>query len=247
MALAQESPDFAEIRDVQLQGSGCHDAEVAVSFSPDFKDLSLLFDNYLAEIGEGSLNPRLLQLRKDCQISLEMTVPQGWQMAFRAVDYRGFALLPYQATGFQRFSILQEGAPIVSMKEASLRGPLNEDYYIRSEVRPERLTWSSCLNGRTEVKLMTQIGVNLNPRSSDRSLTMITLDSADTSIQQNLTVEWRRCANHRQPPITQPGRPERPPREEVRPVRPPPPENGARPGNPGRPRNPVRPPQYSGR
>lgn len=194
LANAQTAPEFAEIRNVQLSGSGCQEAEVAVSLSPDFKDISLLFDNYMAEIGQGSMNPSRLELTKDCQITLSVNVPQGWQMAFRAVDYRGFVNLSGQGWAFQRFSILQDGAPIVSMREANLKGPMNDDYYVRSEVRPERLTWSPCLGGHTNVRLLSQLGVRLNPRSTDRSLTQITIDSADGSIQQNLAVEWRRCS-----------------------------------------------------
>jgi len=222
-ATAQSAPDRAAITAVHLRGTGCDQAEVAAALSPDFKDISLLFDNYVVEIGQGSSQPHRLDLIKDCQITLVLDVPAGWQMAFRAVDYRGFVVLSSQGTAFHRFSIQQEGAPIVSMREAALRGPMNDDYYVRSEVRPERLTWSRCLQGTTHVNLISQLGVRLNPRSSDRSLTQITLDSADGSLRQNLMVEWRRCAG---------GRPGRDSREGDTIVRPP---------------RDSRPPRYGGR
>jgi Domain of unknown function (DUF4360) len=234
IALAQSVPDGAAITDVRLVGSGCDMASASVVLSPDLKDMSLFFDNYVVEIGEGSEHPTLLKLQKDCQIQVQMQIPDGWQMAFKGADYRGFVALSSQGTAFHRFSILQEGAPIVSMREASLNGPVNTDYHARSEVRPERVTWSKCLSGLTSVNLMSQIGVSLNPRSSDRSLTQIVLDSTDTSFKQSLSVDWRRCTVSRPDPRPRPPGPIRPeprPRPDPRP----------------RPSEPVRPPRFVSR
>ena len=224
IALAQSVPAGARITDVTLQGSGCDMAEASVVLSPDLKDLSLFFDNYVVEIGEGSQNPHLLKLTKECRIQVQLQIPDGWQMAFKGSDYRGFVALSSQGTGFHRFSILQEGAQIVSMREAFLKGPLNQDYHVRSEVKTERLTWSPCLRGATSINLISQLGVALNPRNSDRSLTQMALDSNDTSFKQSLSVEWKRCSF---------SRPDHPREQQPGPIRPGP-----------RPRNPVRPPQF---
>jgi hypothetical protein len=195
ITLAQTSiPIGAQISDVRLVGSGCDMSSATVVLSPDLKDLSLFFSQYIVEIGEGSENPLLLKLTQECQVQVQLQIPSGWQMAFKGADYRGFISLPAQASAFHRLSILQEGAPIVSMREAALQGPLNNDYYVRSEVKPERITWSSCLGGLTSLNLISQIGVSLNPRSRDRSLALMALDSADTSFKQNLSVEWKKCS-----------------------------------------------------
>lgn len=217
-ALAQTVPTGAQITDVRLLGSGCDMDKASVVLSPDLKDISLFFDDYTVEIGNGSANPNLLSLSKSCQIEVQMQIPDGWQMAFKGADYRGFVSLSAQGTAFHRFSVLQEGAPIVSMKEAFLQGAKNEDYYVRSQVRPERVTWSKCLGGLTTVKLVSQLGVSLNPRHSDRSLTQIVLDSTDTSFKQNLSVDWKRCSVARPSPRA---RPEPAPRGPITPVRPP--------------------------
>jgi hypothetical protein len=221
---SQTVPEGTRITDVRLNGSGCDMDKASVTLSPDLKDISIFFDNYVVEIGQGSAEPDRLKLQKDCEIELRIDVPRGWQMAFKGVDYRGFVSLSDQGTAFQRFSVLQEGAPIISMKEAFLKGPLQDDYYVRSQIRPERVTWSKCLDGQTRVHLVSQLGVSLNPRNPDRSFTQIALDSADTSIKQSLSVDWRRCEISRPDPRPRPPGPIRPePRPEPRP------------GNPGRP------------
>ena len=45
------------IRGVRLSGSGCLNSAANASITPDGQLLSLLFDNYSAEIGIGSQNP----------------------------------------------------------------------------------------------------------------------------------------------------------------------------------------------
>lgn len=237
-AFSREAPEDVRIIDVRLRGSGCHLQSSNVLLSPDSRDLSIFFDQYSAEIGEGSENPNSLKAIKECHIQVQLAVPHGWQMAFRGVDYRGFVSLESQGTAFHRFSILQQGAPIVSMREAFLQGPLNTDYYVRHEVRPERITWSPCFrSGQAHVNLISQLGVSLNPRHSSRDFTQIVLDSADTSFKQNLSISWRQCSSphdDRNPPGVKPA-PERPgvkPRPEV---------------PPGRGEDPPRPPRYGGR
>lgn len=211
--LAQIAPAGAHILNVLHSGSGCDFEQVTVSLSPDARDLSVLFSNYTAEIGLQSTEPHLLQKIKDCLIDVQLSIPTGWQMAFHAVDYRGFALLPqYGVSAFHRLVIQQDGAAAVSMQEAQLTGPLNDDYFKRVTVRPERVTWSPCLHTQTRIRLGSQLGIRLNPRAPvSVDLAMIGLDSADTSFQQTLSVLWRKCQTGFRPPRTNPVVP-RPPR-----------------------------------
>jgi hypothetical protein len=209
---AQNSPRDVRILNVALSGSGCDMENVAVSLSPEATDVSLLFDSYLAEVGPSSLNPNQKTMIKNCQITMDVLVPMGWQMAIRSVDYRGFASVPeIGATAFHRFTVMQTGALIVSLREATLVGPFNDDYYVKSEIKPERLTWSKCFSeSRTQIHLMSQLGVRANPRASRPEQIMIALDSSDVSYQQNMGVEWRICPSNGRPPGTPPGRPNPP-------------------------------------
>lgn len=207
---SQTAPPGVEILSTQLRGSGCDFNNVSVSLSPNGTDLSLLFDDYGVELGTASLQPNQMTQIKDCQIVLQVKIPEGWQMAFKAVDYRGYVNLPQSgASAFHRFSILQHGAPIVSMREAAITGPINDDYYVRAEIRPDRLTWSQCLRDQTQIILASQLGVRLNPRAAKPDLVQLLLDSSDVSLQQNLTVGWRPChlgGGNGRPPVIRPPR-----------------------------------------
>lgn len=202
---AQTTPDRAEIINVQLFGKGCELTEASANLSPDLKDLSILFDNYVVEIGQGSANPNLIQAQKDCQVTLQISVPQGWQMAFRSVDYRGFVAVPTSAWAFHRFSILSRGQPIASLREATITGARVDTYTVHAEQRPDRMVWTGCEGQIQTVTLLSQLGVAYHRKSTDRSLAQIALDSKDLSIQQGFGVEWRRC-NTRPPVVEPPGR-----------------------------------------
>lgn len=193
LAEAQTVPENAAVLGVEVQGSGCDQTTAAISLSPDAKDLSILFDNYSVEIGQGSANPSLLTAQKNCKIFIDMNIPLGWQFAFRAVDYRGFMAVPASAWAFHRFTYVAPNQLISSLREASFTGPQNKDYAVHVEQRKERLTWSPCGQSQQKLQLLSQLSVQYFPRSTDRSLAQISLDSADSSFRQNFSIEWRKC------------------------------------------------------
>jgi len=192
LAEAQTPPNSA-ITGVAMQGSGCEESSAQAILSPDAKDLSILFDNYSAEIGQGSLHPSLLRAQKDCRVFVDFHVPRGWQFAFRSLDYRGFVAIPASAWAFHRLSFIAPNQPIASLKEASLSGAQNRDYAVRVEQRPERMIWSPC-GGQQRLQFFSQLAVQYYPRSTDRSIAQISLDSVDGSFRQSFSVEWRQCA-----------------------------------------------------
>lgn len=217
-ALAQNiTPNGASIHNWSLSGDGCDMESVTVSLSPEAQELSFLFDSYISEIGPASSQPFRNELIKNCRILINMNIPSGWQMAFKSVDYRGFASLPQRgSSAFHRLSVMQQGAPIVSLREAAMVGPMNDDYFLRAEISPQRLTWSTCLSGRTQVQIYSQLGVRKNLRAEplrpEEALT-IAIDSSDVSMKQSLGVEWRRCGNVGSGGgSTRPNPPGRPPR-----------------------------------
>lgn len=193
-SLAQSAPEKAEITGVQVQGSGCDASNTSITLSPDLKDMSVLFDNYSVEIGLGSAAGIVNGLQKNCQILVDISIPRGWQYAFKAVDYRGFVALPASAWAFHRFTTIVPNAPIVTAKEVTHNGPLNGNYTYHTEVKPGRETYSPCNQTQQRITLLSQMAVNFFPRTTDRSNAILALDSADTSFKQDLTIVWRQCS-----------------------------------------------------
>lgn len=207
----QSAPESAEIRKVTMSGSGCEESSASASISPDFKDLSLLFDNHVVEIGNGSPNPKLTTLQKNCRVDVDIYVPRGWQYAFKSVDYRGFAALPASAYGFHRLATMSANSIVPSLREVTHKGPINLDYTFHVETSPTRYVWSTCLSGSHTMIFYSQLGISFYPKMSDRSNAIVSLDSSDFSMRQSVGLIWKKCSPYSAPvtPAPTPG-PRRP-------------------------------------
>ncbi|KJK55093.1 DUF4360 domain-containing protein, partial [Saccharothrix sp. ST-888] len=81
-------PDKIVIDVATVNGSGCPAGTAAIAVSPDNTAFTVTYSNYLAQVGVGA-NPT--DFRKNCQLNLDVHVPQGFTYAIAAADYRGFA------------------------------------------------------------------------------------------------------------------------------------------------------------
>lgn len=188
-ALAQS----VTIRGVRLSGSGCGPASASAITTSDGKTLSVIFDNYSVEIGNGSANPQSQSLQKDCRVMIDVDVPAGFQYALEQTDYRGFVAMPASAYGMHRFVQNVPSQPIVSMREAQLRGPLNQNYQVSMKQKPGRYIYSACNAKMQTIDLMSQLMVAYLPNTTDRSIAMINLDTIDTNVSSSFQMSWRRC------------------------------------------------------
>ena len=78
------------IKKISYNGSGCPRNSVNKNVSSDKKAFTLTFSEYIAEAGPGL---SLRDGRKNCQVTVDLKVPQGWQFSIGTFDYRGFVYL----------------------------------------------------------------------------------------------------------------------------------------------------------
>lgn len=181
------------IRGVRLAGSGCSEASSSAAITPNGQVLSLLFDNYGIEIGNGSQNPQATTLQKECHVFIDVDVPAGVQYALKQTDYRGFAALPASAVAMHRFTQIIPNQPVPSMREAQITGPSSGDYAVSVIQKPGRLIYSSCNQKSQTIELLSQLSVTYLRGSTDRSIAMINLDSIDTGVETTFQLDWRPC------------------------------------------------------
>lgn len=182
------------IRGVRLAGNGCSDSTASAAMTADGKILSLIFDNYGVEIGDGSQNPHARSMQRNCRVMIDVDVPAGYQYALEQTDYRGFVALPATAHGFHRFVQNIPGEPVPGMREAQLMGPLNQNYHVSVRQKPGRLVYSRCNAGQDTIDLMSQLMVQYLPgKQNSRELAMINLDTIDTQVASSFVLSWRRC------------------------------------------------------
>jgi hypothetical protein len=180
------------IRGVRLSGNGCNDSNATASTTPDGSYLSVLFDNFKAEIGVGSSNPQLNSLKRQCTVLIDMDVPFGYQYALETTEFRGFANLPASAHGYHRFTqVVPNGIP--NMRETQLRGPIGNNYETIVRQKPGRSPWSICNSPQQTIQILAELSVAYLPTARDRSLAQINLDSVDTGVQSRFKMTWRPC------------------------------------------------------
>ncbi|MFN3455249.1 MAG: DUF4360 domain-containing protein [Pseudobdellovibrio sp.] len=181
------------IRGVRMSGTGCSDSTAWATTTADGRTLSVLFDNYMVEIGNGSTNPTSTSSNKKCRILVDVDVPYGYQFGLEQTDYRGFAALPASAYGMHRFTHVVPNQPIASLREAQLQGPVADDYHVVVRQKPGRYVYSPCNKRVQTIELLSELSVAYFPNTRDRSIAQINLDSVDTGVNSSFTLNWRRC------------------------------------------------------
>lgn len=167
-------------------GTGCPAGSASVSLSPDQDEISILFDNFVAEAGGDT---RRTVDRKACELSVPLEIPQGYSATVIQTDFRGFNLVSRGGMNRLNTEYFWAGARGPSYSNM-YRGPQNEDYFATNGVVASGVVWTPCgmsTNLRIRATIMTQTNRNL-----DQS--MMTVDSADITSGLIYHIQWRRCS-----------------------------------------------------
>lgn len=166
-------------------GSGCPQGTASAVLSPDNKQLSILFDAYMAEAG--NTTGKKVDY-KNCNITIPVQVPQGWAISVFKVDYRGFNFLPAGARSI--FSVEYFFAGMRGPRlDKVFTGSLNDSYLITDNLVASTMVWSAC-GAQTNLRINSSMRAISNSRM-DQALA--TVDSADISSGLIYHLAWRRC------------------------------------------------------
>lgn len=181
-----EVPGYVHIRNISYAGSGCPAGSVARNVSPDLKAFTLLFDQYVAEIGPGI---PLANSRKNCQVLIDLDFPSGWSYSVVTVDYRGFADLDRYVTGQQQSAYYFQGQGATARLATTFNGPTARDYQIRDQLGLSAVVWSPC-GAQRALNINTQVRLSSTNRNAQG---LLTTDSIDGQVSQIYGMTWRRC------------------------------------------------------
>lgn len=165
-------------------GTGCPAGSASATLTEDGSILSVLFDQFSTE-ANGS---RRID-RKNCSLRIPVNVGNGYQVALIAFDYRGFAAIPFGATGVLDASYSYIGQPRPVRFSKTFRGGYNSNYSVTNELISTTVTWSPC--GR---QVMLEAGVSARATSnSSGQQTILAVDSVDVTAGLLFQVQFRRC------------------------------------------------------
>ncbi len=181
-----DAPTYVRVRSISYAGSGCPAGSVAQNISPDRMAFTLLFDQYIAEIGPGI---PLANSRRNCQILTDLDFPQGWSYSVLTVDYRGYANLEAGVTGQQQSAYYFQGSSTTARLATTFNGPTARDYQIRDTLGLSAVVWSPC-GAQRALNINTQVRLSSASRFAQG---MLTTDSIDGQVKQIYGFQWRRC------------------------------------------------------
>lgn len=191
-AQAQSSrPSYVRVRGISHAGTGCPAGSVAVNISPDREAATFLFDEFVAEIGPGV---PFSAKRKNCQISLDLAYPSGWQYEVVGMTHSGYVSLDRGITATQTVSLYFQGQSQTARLSTTMRGPMDQDYRIRDVLSSGSTVTSPCGVQRA---LNINTSVNLTSTSSSSwAQGLITVDKDPGDLPNgtgNLILKWSRC------------------------------------------------------
>ncbi|GAA2902595.1 hypothetical protein Acy02nite_30520 [Actinoplanes cyaneus] len=138
---------------IASSGSGCAPGTASVVSNGDNTGFRVKYRDFLAEAG-GSAG--VVDRRKNCQLGVLVTIPDGWTIAIASANYRGKAGLLSGANALQRTSYYWQGSSATERKDATFAGPLY-GLWTTWDVAPV-LTYAACgsqsvLNINTELRV----------------------------------------------------------------------------------------------
>jgi hypothetical protein len=152
-----------------ISGTGCTSNNTSVALSQDGQALSVLFDDFRAEAGNGTS-----QEVKTCTLVIPIDIPKGISLTIVKADYRGFNSLPKRTRAEFTTQYQFDGNNGNETRRSSkFKGPENDEFYDSNSIH----TKSLC-GGKRALKLNMNLSVWTNSQQ-DRAFSEI--DTVDAT------------------------------------------------------------------
>ncbi len=170
-------------------GSGCPLGTVAVNLSEDRAALTTRFTELVAEVGPGI---PLMAGRKNCVVSLALTVPAGWQYTLGPAHLRAFVALDAGMRESFSTSAFFAGTASTRAFQHTTNGPYEADLVVSDRLAFDGLAWSPC-NVTRALTLNTSVRVSRVAGGAASAQGLFTIDSIDGEVTEVIGLLWRRC------------------------------------------------------
>lgn len=174
---------------VSANGSGCPWGTAAVTVSPDSKAFTVAYSEFTAQVGVGA---KPTDFRKNCQLGLNVHVPQGYTYAIASTDYRGFARLERGASATQTAFYYFQGESRTSQIRHNFAGPVDGDWQRTDRIGVSSLSFLPCGEERY-LNVNTELRVSGGSSNTKKTTSFITMDSTDGNLDTVYHVAWKKC------------------------------------------------------
>jgi hypothetical protein len=174
---------------VSANGSGCPWGSAEVTVSPDSKAFTVTYSEFTAQVGVGA---KPLDFRKNCQLGLNVHVPQGFTYAIASTDYRGFAKLAQGASATQTSFYYFQGDRSTAKSKHNFSGPLDGDWKRTDTMGIGSMAFLPCGEERY-LNVNTELRVSAGWSDTKKTTSMLTMDSTDGNLDTVYHVAWKKC------------------------------------------------------
>ncbi|KAL2067643.1 hypothetical protein VTL71DRAFT_15739 [Oculimacula yallundae] len=182
-ALAQESNFTTPIvRALSYGGSGCPQGTLRYYIPVNSTRLLIAFGGYAASMGTGISGT---EMRKNCQVNIDLNHPPGLQYAVEGNTYSGYASLEDGVTAVHKSIYYFSGSTAQSATQSNFTGPSTTPYTITDTVGEDKI-WSKC--GQADM-----FNVNNQVRMSRASNSTGSGTLFESGLLE-ISLVWRTCA-----------------------------------------------------
>ncbi|WP_171064405.1 DUF4360 domain-containing protein [Actinomadura soli] len=178
-ASAALEPPTPTIEIASLNGSGCPPGTVTAIPNPG--SFTLKYSGHTAKLG-GDAKPT--DARKNCQISLKVTLPEGLVYAVERVEHNGTANLEPTTTGSLKSMFYFAGSPQAGVYRKQIPGPVAGAWQVTE--RLIQLLWQRCGEQRN-LNLNTELLMTSSDKSKPNSLSM------NSDLGTSYHLNWKTC------------------------------------------------------
>ncbi|KAJ3368558.1 hypothetical protein HDU91_000470 [Kappamyces sp. JEL0680] len=176
------------INNIVHGGSGCPQGSAAVVLSDDRQTFTVIYDKFIAFSGTGST---VKDTRKNCQLNVGLSYPQGWSYTVITVDYRGYAQLPAQVTAVQKAIYYFSGDQEQTASQRVIPENYVGDYVFRDTLLSSAVVWSPCgANANINIDASVRL---VGTAAALAQGAQVTVDSTDGKFKQVFGIQWQQC------------------------------------------------------
>ncbi|RKS79106.1 uncharacterized protein DUF4360 [Actinomadura pelletieri DSM 43383] len=179
-------PDGAKVEVVSVNGSGCPAGTVNAYLTQDTNQIRLGYSDFAARTGPDSNLP---DLRRNCQVSLKMHMPEGFTYGIVSASHLGYALIQEGANAVVKVEYSFRGTP--SPFRHTVNGPIDDIWWFPVPPPIDSPTWKPCDEDRP---LRINSELRIHPGTSDPSkVNFISMDSLEEGPHHVYALAWKTC------------------------------------------------------
>ena len=165
--------------------SDCRGSSYDVVVSPDGTSVSVLFDNFVVNGGEG-------ERAESCSLSIPLNLPEGYSLGVYQVDYRGYANLGPRQAGLLAVDYAVGDRGNSRRFRHRLTGPQDGDFTFTERMRPGMLRRIGC-GPQAKLDLTATLMFRRGEANSESVLALDSMDGTRSPAGVTFAIDLQPC------------------------------------------------------